>query len=112
MLWYITVLKKYAVFSGRARRKEYWMYILYNFIFSIVAGVVDGVLGIDAVHMIYTLAVVVPSIAAGIRRMHDVDKSGWFLLIPLYNLYLAVTEGTRGDNKYGPDPKASVEFTS
>ncbi|MEO5360391.1 MAG: DUF805 domain-containing protein [Nitrospirota bacterium] len=112
MQWYITVLKKYAVFSGRARRKEYWMYILYNFIFSIAAGVVDGVLGIDAVHKLYTLAVVVPSIAAGIRRMHDVDKSGWFLLIPLYNLYLAVTEGTRGDNKYGPDPKAYAEFTS
>jgi uncharacterized membrane protein YhaH (DUF805 family) len=51
------------------------------------------------------LAVLIPSIAVGVRRMHDVGKSGWFLLIPIYNLILALSEGEKGDNKYGPDPK-------
>jgi len=54
---------------------------------------------------IYELAVFIPSIAVGVRRMHDINKSGWYLLIPIYNLILTLTDGTKGDNKYGPDPK-------
>ena len=57
---------------------------------------------------IYFLAVLIPSIAVGIRRMHDVDKSGWFILIPIYNLILAITDGTKGANRFGPDPKNEV----
>ena len=59
-------------------------------------------------YYIYTLAVLIPSIAVGVRRMHDVGKSGWFLLIPIYNLILACTDGVNGDNEYGADPKANV----
>ena len=112
MQYYLKVLQNYAVFEGRARRKEYWMFVLINLIVSIIIGQLDQLLGTyDPVSgtsylgTIYNLAILLPSIAVGVRRMHDVGKSGWFLLIPIYNLILAVTEGEVGSNKYGPDPK-------
>lgn len=117
MEWFLKVLKEhYADFNGRARRKEYWMYVLILNIIIIVAyilgiilalisstlgGIIFGIIGLLA------LAVIVPSIAVGVRRMHDVGKSGWFILIPIYNLILSITEGDKGDNQYGPDPKAN-----
>lgn len=110
MNYYIEPLKKYAVFTGRARRKEYWSFVLFQFVIYLVAGLVLGMQGqsveeIDRITFVIQLIFFVPSIAAGIRRMHDIDKSGWFILIPFYNLYLACLEGTKGPNKYGPDPK-------
>lgn len=109
MNWYLEVLKKYAVFSGRARRKEYWMFVLFNIIIVIGLSIVGGVaLGENGgiLSGLYNLAVLLPSIGAGVRRMHDSDHSGWWLLVPLANLYFACIEGTRGPNQYGPDPKA------
>lgn len=105
--WYKTVLQKYAVFDGRARRSEYWYFFLVNFIVSMILTFVDGALGLMSfgVSTVYSLAVLVPSIAVAIRRMHDVGKSGWFILIPIYNLILACTEGEQGSNEYGPNPK-------
>ncbi|GMR18917.1 MAG: hypothetical protein BMS9Abin34_039 [Patescibacteria group bacterium] len=114
MNYYLTVLKKYAVFSGRARRAEYWYFVLFNIIIALVLGLIEGVAGIasgtdeSVLNAIYQLAILVPSVAVGVRRMHDVNKSGWFLLIPIYNLILAVTDGTKGDNKYGSDPKEAT----
>ena len=114
MNWYLAVLKKYAVFSGRARRKEYWMFCLFNIIIGFILGVIEGIAGINSgnngsiLPSIYQLAILIPSIAVGVRRMHDVGKSGWFLLIPIYNLILTVTEGNKGDNQYGTDPKTDV----
>ena len=112
MNWYFEVLKKYAVFEGRARRSEYWYFFLFNIIASFLTGILDFSLGtfdeaseIGLLGTVYSLGVLVPSIAVGVRRMHDVGKSGWFLLIPIYNLILAVTEGDVGENEYGPDPK-------
>ena len=105
MNWYLEVLKKYTVFTGRARRSEYWYFALFNLIISFVLGLVGGFIGNTILGTIYTLAVLLPGIAVAIRRMHDVGKSGWFMLIPFYNLYLAVTEGDKGTNEYGPDPK-------
>jgi uncharacterized membrane protein YhaH (DUF805 family) len=115
MNYYLTVLKKYAVFSGRARRAEYWYFVLFNIIIAFGLGIIEGLSGIasetdeSVLASIYQLAIFIPSIAVGVRRMHDVNKSGWFLLIPIYNFILAVTDGTKGDNKYGPDPKATEE---
>ncbi len=112
MTYYISVLKKYAVSNGRARRAEYWYFFLFNMIIAFALGFIEGVSGIatetdnSILVGIYQLAILTPSIAVGIRRMHDVNKSGWFLLIPIYNFILAVTDGTKGDNKYGSDPKA------
>ncbi len=99
------VLQNYATFSGRARRSEYWYFVLFNVIISFALAFAGNAIGIQGIDSIYSLAVLIPSIAVGVRRMHDVGKSGWFLLIPIYNLILAITPGTVGDNEYGADPK-------
>lgn len=106
MNYYFKVLQNYATFNGRARRSEYWYFFLFNVIISFILSFVGLETGTTILSNIYSLAVLIPGIAVGVRRMHDVGKSGWFILIPIYNLILACTEGTRGDNEYGPDPKA------
>ena len=106
MNYYLNVLKNYATFSGRASRSEYWYFVLFNSIIAFAIGFVSGLLRINMLSIIYTLFMLIPSIAVAVRRMHDVGKSGWFLLIPIYNLVLACTEGTKGENQYGVDPKA------
>ncbi len=101
MKWYLLVLKKYATFSGRARRKEYWYFTL----FSVLISVVLSLSKINLLDTLYSMAVLVPTIAVGVRRMHDINKSGWYCLIPIYNLILACRKGTEGPNEYGNDPK-------
>ena len=121
MSWYLAVLKKYAVFAGRARRKEYWFFVLFNIIISIVLAVVDTMvgtqtgMGIGILSTVYSLAVLIPAIAVSVRRMHDINKSGWWVLIVfvpfvgwLILLIMALIAGTTGDNAYGPDPKAAA----
>lgn len=103
--WYTKVLKDYVKFDGRARRAEYWYFVLFNIIISIAINVVAGMVRLPILGTIYSLAVLVPSIAVAIRRMHDVGKSGWYCLIPIYNIILAATAGEVGSNQYGPDPK-------
>ena len=103
MNYYLKVLQNYATFNGRARRKEDWMFFLFNVIGSFIISFIGGIIGIH-VGNLYLWVVLIPSIAVGFRRMHDVGKSGWFLLIPIYNFILAVTEGNTGDNEYGADP--------
>lgn len=110
MNWYLTVLQKYAQFNGRARRKEYWMFALVNLIISFILGFVSGLIGFAHLSTVYSVAVLLPAIAVGIRRMHDVGKSGWFILIPIYNLILACTPGEMGPNEYGEDPKGNTIF--
>jgi len=110
MNWYIEVLKKYAQFTGRARRKEYWYFALFSLIISIVLLIVGAAIGAPFINSLYSLAVLIPSIAVGVRRMHDVDKSGWFILVPIYNLVLACTDSTPGTNEYGPNPKGAGDF--
>lgn len=107
--YYVSVLKNYVNFNGRARRSEFWYFFLINFIISTILtyGVAPLMHSLILAN-IYSLAVLVPSIAVAIRRMHDINKSGWFILIPIYNIVLAATEGDKGDNQYGPDPKANV----
>ncbi len=122
MNWYLKVLKKYAVFSGRAIRKEYWMFVLFNILFFIVAMILDNILGtaIEDVgyglfYFLYSFAVLIPSLAVSVRRLHDVGKSGWFLfiaLIPLIGaiwlLVLMATDGNAGENEFGANPKDNV----
>lgn len=114
MKWYLKVVKdNYANFNGRARRKEYWMFALFNIIFSYGLGILSGILvGVTEIvafaflSTIYTLGILIPSLAVGVRRMHDVGKSGWYILIPIYNFILSLTDGENGANQYGPDPKS------
>ena len=114
MNWYLAVLKKYATFSGRARRKEIWMFILINFIIMVILSALDMALGIGLLSGIYALAVLVPSLAVGARRLHDIGKTGWWQLvglIPFIGLIVLiiffVMEGNPGDNQYGPNPKGA-----
>ena len=105
-------LNNYVNFEGRARRSEYWWFILFNVLVGMVTGVLDLLLlgkgpeDVGIINTIGSLALLLPSIAVAIRRMHDVGKSGWFILIPIYNLILACTNGQEGTNEYGPDPKS------
>ena len=103
-LYFIDAMEKYAVFSGRARRAEFWWFTLSIFVINFVVSIVFSRFG-DWISNVVSLGFVVPSIAVSWRRMHDVGKSGWYSLIPIYSLILAVTPGFPGPNQYGPDPK-------
>lgn len=105
--WYLIVLQKYAVFSGRARRKEYWMFVLINTIISFAIGIFQALIGIhnEILSNLYALAVLLPSIAAGVRRLHDTDRSGWWLLLPIVNIIFLAQNGQQGCNRFGEDPK-------
>ncbi|MFE1307643.1 DUF805 domain-containing protein [Streptomyces sp. NPDC058755] len=112
MHWYVDVLKKYAVFSGRARRQEFWMFFLFNLIVSIVLTVVGNAIDSNILSVIYALAVLLPYLGVAVRRLHDTGRSGWWILIALIPLvgtiilivFLA-TEGKSEPNQYGPNPK-------
>jgi uncharacterized membrane protein YhaH (DUF805 family) len=108
MKYYLKVLQNYAIFKGRASRSEYWYFVLFNVIFSIVLGFVSGIVDLPILYTIYSLALLIPSIAVAVRRMHDVGKSGWFILIPIYDLILACTQGVKGENEYGTEPNDNV----
>ena len=112
MQYFLNAIKNhYADFNGRARRAEYWYFTLFNVLISFALGLVAGMIKMPWLASIYSLAVIVPGIAVAVRRMHDVGKSGWFILIPIYNLILACTEGDKGANEYGADPKgAAADF--
>ncbi|MDG2003587.1 MAG: DUF805 domain-containing protein [Novosphingobium sp.] len=106
-------LKRYAEFGGRSRRKEFWFFFLFYVVVSMVLGMVDAALGMTGMvggaygplTAIFYLAMLVPYLAVAIRRIHDSDKSGWFILVPIYNIILLFLEGTKGPNRFGPDPK-------
>jgi uncharacterized membrane protein YhaH (DUF805 family) len=113
--YYLDVLKnKYADFNGRARRSEYWYYVLFNMLCIVAVVVVGTFLGTigSIISVLAYLAILVPSIAVLVRRLHDVGKSGWFYFvafIPLVGfiwlLVLLCTDSTPGSNEYGPNPK-------
>ena len=113
MNYWLGCIKKYAEFSGRARRKEYWMFILFNMLVAFGVNIVDVVLGMDGVLAAgYSLAALIPAWAVFTRRMHDIGKSGWWWLIGLIPLVGAIVllvfackDSEPGDNAYGPNPK-------
>ena len=107
---FLGVLNKYAVFTGRARRREYWMFFLCSFVVALVLAVMDAICfgGNEILGTIYRLGLLVPSLAVAIRRMHDGDHSGWWILCPIVNLVYLIAEGTRGGNRFGPDPKSNL----
>ncbi len=119
MEWYLTALKKYAQFSGRSRRSEYWFFVLFNIIISVGLAILDGLLslsdstyGIGLLGSLYSLVILVPSLAVAVRRLHDTGRSGFFILlslIPCIGTIILIVffaqEGNSGENEYGPDPK-------
>lgn len=122
MNWYLEALRKYATFEGRARRKEYWFFILFNVLAVVVLGIIDVVLGTSSKETglgllsgLYLLAVLLPALAVTVRRLHDTDRSGWWILIefiPLIGglvlLVFTLLDGTPGSNRFGPSPKGEV----
>lgn len=113
MNWYLGVLKKYAVFEGRARRTEYWMFFLFNFIIAFVLGFIEGLFdGPGVLGALYSLGVLIPGIAVAVRRLHDTGRSGWWLLVafvPIIGgialLVFMVLDSEPGQNQFGPNPK-------
>ena len=120
MEWFLKVVRdNYANFNDRARRKEYWMFTLISAIISFALSYLESILGFSdgmfengIISNIYSLAVFIPSLAVSVRRLHDVGKSGWMLLLVLLPIIgwiwlfiLQVTEGDQGPNAYGSDPK-------
>lgn len=127
MQWYLKVLRQYADFSGRARRTEFWMFVLFNLIAVAILTILDNLLGLSGASMtaggmvyvstgiltgIYQLAVLIPSLAVGARRLHDTGRSGWWQLIALIPLVGAIilivfwaTDGDPNPNQHGPNPK-------
>jgi uncharacterized membrane protein YhaH (DUF805 family) len=126
MSWYLEVLKKYAVFSGRARRKEYWMFVLFNIIIILVLALIDYLTGtfspragVGLLGGLYSLAVLIPSIAVTVRRLHDTGRTGWWILIGLIPvignivlLIFMVLDSEPGANEYGPNPKEGYSVTA
>ncbi len=121
MNWYLGALKKYAVFEGRARRREYWFFVLFNLLVTIALIFIDAFMatmnpqvGLGLLSGLYSLGVLIPSISVLVRRLHDTNRSGWWFwigLVPLIGaivlLVFMLLDGTAGDNDYGPDPKGS-----
>jgi uncharacterized membrane protein YhaH (DUF805 family) len=106
-------LKKYADFKGRARRKEYWYFVLICFLVNFVVGFIGGFLGsgvqmlTGVITLLFALGTIIPSIAVGVRRMHDTDRSGWWILLPIVNLVFLCIDGQQGSNRFGDDPKSN-----
>ncbi len=103
MNYFLEAFKKYSDFDGRASRKEFWLFVLFNMIACAAIQIIAGKHSI--LLQIYQLIVIVPVIALAIRRMHDIGKQGWFILIPIYNIILYCKAGDSGINKYGTPPK-------
>ena len=120
MHWYLEVLRKYAVFDGRARRQEYWMFVLISTLLPILAMILAGALGMPmgngatVLFAVYYVTMLLPSIAVWVRRLHDTGRSGWWVLasfIPLIGtialLVFSLQDGESGTNQYGPNPKTA-----
>jgi uncharacterized membrane protein YhaH (DUF805 family) len=119
MSYYLEAFKKYAVFGGRSRRMEYWSFVVFNLVVVVVLAGIDALLGTfnsalgaGLLSGIYGLAAFIPFLTVTVRRLHDIDRSGWWILIylipligPVVLFVFTLFDGTPGDNRYGPNPK-------
>ncbi len=117
MNWFIEVVtKKYADFNGRARRQEYWMFVLFYILIYVALFVIESIVGsFGILVLVFSLGLLVPSIAVTIRRLHDTERSGWWILIAfvpvvggIVLLVFMCLDGTGGPNRFGPDPKGAA----
>lgn len=113
MEYFTGAFKKYAEFSGRSTRNDYWMYILFYMIIYVVLAVIDGAIGFYLLTSIFSIVCLVPTISVGARRLHDTSRSGWWQLIGFIPLIGAIVlivffaQDSHEDNEYGPNPKAA-----
>ena len=122
MDWYLDVLKnKYATFSGRAHRKEYWMFLLINLVVTVVLALIDSLIGsasesgMGLLSSVYSIGVLIPSLALSVRRLHDIGRTGWWVLISIIPVIGAVVllvfmllDSEPGSNRYGANPKEGI----
>ena len=116
MHWYLEVWKQYAVFRGRSRRAEYWTFVLCNLAILLVLRIIDGLIGGSGmIVLVYSLAVLVPVMAVSVRRLHDTDRSGWWLLVTFFPFFgvlvlllFMVQDSDPKKNQYGPNPKQAI----
>jgi uncharacterized membrane protein YhaH (DUF805 family) len=111
-MYFKAVFVDFADFDGRARRKEYWMFFLGNVVVCFILSFFLSFIPTQLANIfggIYSLALLIPSLAVSVRRMHDVGHSGWYAIIPLYGLILSFAPGDDGENEYGSDPKNEIE---
>jgi uncharacterized membrane protein YhaH (DUF805 family) len=112
MKYYFTVLKKYANVQGRASRAEYWNFMFFNYLVSVIVAFLEIKLHTTFLSMTYLVVVALPSLAVGMRRMHDLGKYGCYALIPFYSLILACFAGMQESNAYGLAPTHSKVLES
>ncbi|MRH43309.1 DUF805 domain-containing protein [Aquibacillus halophilus] len=113
MEWYLKVIKNYAVFDGRARRTEYWVFTLINVMIGVVLAILEAISGLFGIlSFFYYLFILIPGIAVTVRRLHDIGKSGWWFLIgfvpfigPIILLVFTCLDSYQFENEYGPNPK-------
>ncbi|MFF3460823.1 DUF805 domain-containing protein [Streptomyces sp. NPDC002619] len=117
MNWFIEALKKYAVFSGRARRKEYWMFVLFYALLYVVFLGVGAAIKVPAIVAVVAVGLLLPAWGVAVRRLHDTGRSGWWLLIGLIPLVGGIvllvfycSDSVPGANKYGANPKETPAF--
>lgn len=116
MEWYLKAFKNYAVFKGRARRKEYWMFVLFNLIVAFVIGLIETLIGISSIlSTLYSLAVLLPGLSITVRRLHDTGRSGWWILIGLIPIVGSIIllvfmclDSDVNTNEHGANPKFSA----
>ncbi|WP_372761101.1 DUF805 domain-containing protein [Pseudoalteromonas sp.] len=116
---YLEAFRRYADFNGRIRRKAYWMFVLFNILFSFICGVLDAALGTAVIGSIYSIVLFVPSISAAARRLHDTGRSGWWQLmwlVPIIGwivmLVFLVQDSQSGENDFGANPKEGAVHTA
>ncbi|PIP87363.1 hypothetical protein COW81_00600 [Candidatus Campbellbacteria bacterium CG22_combo_CG10-13_8_21_14_all_36_13] len=119
MNYFIGALKKYAVFEGRARRSEYWYFVLFGVIFYVVIGVISSLIDTNILSLLFSIAIFIPSLAVSVRRLHDIGRSGWMILINfipiagfIWYTVLMCLDSNIGQNEYGPNPKMPVSISS
>lgn len=117
MNYFMEALKKYAVFSGRATRSEYWYFVLFYIILAVIAGIIDGVIGSEMgiLGLVVGLGLFIPSLSVTVRRLHDIGKSGWMILISfipliggIWLLILMAMDSQASENEYGANPKMNA----
>ncbi len=118
MNYYTDALRKYAVFQGRATRMQYWMFVLFNLIVSVIVGIIAAIIHLPFLSFLYAIALLIPAFALLVRRLHDTGRSAWWLLILLVPIIGAITivifavlDSQPGENQYGPNPKEMTSST-
>lgn len=104
MKYFVKALQNYANFNGRATRPEFWYFYLFAIIFTVIAAIIGVLIHFPLLGNLVSLCLLLPNLAVGVRRIHDTNDNGWYILVPIYNLILLCTKGTEGENQYGPDP--------